>query len=224
MAYPPAPWKLQGYACQTLHLVDASLAQSLVPSELNVVSVWPGKTIGGVYLATYGPGSVLEYHELIVVAGLVSHSGGVGGWISHIYVDNPDSVAGGREIWGLPKELAQFSWEQGQHNRLSVRQGERQLCTLSYEQPAWGWRQGFSVPSFSVLERDLLLFRGEVSARIGLVSAKLDVPKESPFAALGFGQPWLAVNCDALNMVVSAPQVVDKCNGFQRPTTAGKIG
>lgn len=210
MAYPSAPWKLQGYACQTLQFVDSNQAQSLVPSELNVISPWPGKTVGGVYLATYGPGSALEYHELIVVAGLVSHSGRVGAWISHIYVDNPDSVAGGREIWGLPKELAEFTWEQGQPNRVIVRQGERQLCTLSYDQPGWGCQQGFSVPSFSTLGTDLLFFKGEVSSRIGLTSARLEVPGESAFASLGLGQPWLAVNCDGLNMVADSPQIVGK--------------
>jgi acetoacetate decarboxylase len=71
----------------------------------------------------------LEYSELIVIAGLVRYSGQIGGWVSHIYVDNADSVAGGRNIWGLPKELAEFIWEKNTSansafkNRLLVRQG-----------------------------------------------------------------------------------------------------
>jgi acetoacetate decarboxylase len=46
-------------------------------------------------------------------------------------VDNPDSVAGGREIWGLPKELAEFSWLGGDRVltflsvRLTVRQNNK---------------------------------------------------------------------------------------------------
>jgi len=222
MTYPPAPWQLQGYACQTLQPVDTAQAQALVPSEVTIISLWPGKTMGGVYLATYGPGSALEYHELIVVAALVSYAGQVGCWISHIYVDNPDSVAGGREIWGLPKELAEFTWEPGQQSRVVVRQAERQLCTLSYNQPVWGWRQGFTVPSFSTLETNLLLFQGQAKARISLVTARLEVPGESPFASLGLGQPWLVVNCEALNLVVHAPQVLAQSDRLRRPIGVGR--
>src|SRR5919199_4290949 len=123
MPYPAPPWTLQGYALQTLQLIDVERVRPLIPPEFDIVSVLPGKTIGGVYLSYYGSGSVLEYSELIVAAGMVRYSGKIGGWISHIYVDNPDSVAGGRNIWGLPKELAEFTWERGEH--ITVRQGNR---------------------------------------------------------------------------------------------------
>jgi len=189
---------------------------------LEIISIWPGKTLGGAYFATYQSGSALEYKELIVIAALVRHLTKVGTWISHIYVDNPDSVAGGREIWGLPKELAEFTWEHGQKSRIVVRQPGQQLCTLHYSQPAWGWRQGFGVPSFSTLGADLLFFQGQAESRVGLTSAQLEVPQESPFVALGLGQPWLAVNCEALNLVANTPQVVSKITSFQRPMGAGK--
>jgi hypothetical protein len=94
MAYPQAPWTLQGYSLQTLNLIDITAARSLVPSELEIISVWPGKTLGGVYVASYGSGSTLEYNELIVVSAITRYANRFGTWISHIYVDNPDSVAG----------------------------------------------------------------------------------------------------------------------------------
>lgn len=68
----------------------------------------PGWTFGGVYCAHYGAGSTLEYLELIVIPGLVRRGHRLGAWISHIYVDDAQSVAGGRSIWALPKELAEF--------------------------------------------------------------------------------------------------------------------
>ncbi|WP_051324016.1 acetoacetate decarboxylase family protein [Candidatus Solirubrobacter pratensis] len=55
---------------------------------------------GGIVLADY-TGGTLAYHELIVFSGLV---------VSRIYVDSPESMRGGREIWRLPKELAEFSY------------------------------------------------------------------------------------------------------------------
>src|SRR5688572_23194128 len=128
MTYPSAPWTLKGFAVQTLQLVDTARARSFVPPDLDIVSVLPGKTLGVVYLASYGPESVLSYNELIVVPALTRYGKNVGFWISHIYVDHPDSMAGGREIWGLPKELAQFTWQMGEQNHVLVRQGEQVLC------------------------------------------------------------------------------------------------
>lgn len=130
MAYPPAPWILQGYACQTLQLVDSASARPLVPREMEICYLWPDKTLGGVYLASYGSGSVLEYNELFVAAALVRYAGRLGFFCSHVYVDSADAVAAGREIWGLPTEIAQFSWEKSKQGRVTVRQSERLLCTL----------------------------------------------------------------------------------------------
>jgi hypothetical protein len=209
MAYPQAPWTLQGYALQTLHLIDIDQVRPLVPSELEIVSVWPGKTVGGIYIASYGSGSVLEYNELIVVGALTRHSGKLGGWVSHIYVDNPDSVAGGREIWGLPKEIAQFTWEDGKPYGVQVRQEETLLCTLNCQWQIPGWRQPLNALSFSALHSDLLLFEANSELNFSLVGAKLQIPSESPFSSiLGFNQPWLSFYGDQLRLVVNEPQAV----------------
>ncbi len=206
MPYPQAPWTLQGYAIQTLHLIDVDRVRSLIPSELEIISVLPGKTLGGVYLSYYGQGSVLEYSELIVISGVVAHSGKLGGWISHIYVDNPDSVAGGREIWGLPKEMAEFTWETGE--RVTVRQGNRTLCSLNYKQQSFAWRQWLGASSFSTKDLDLLLFPAEVESRLGFVGSNLEVPAESPFSGIGLGQPFLTVRCENMTLRVGAPEVI----------------
>jgi len=147
MSYPSAPWKLQGYAIASLHLLNIDRVRHLIPSELEIISAWPGKTFGGVYLSYYGSGSVLEYNELIVIPALVAYRGTVGGWVSHIYVDNPDSVAGGREIWGLPKELAEFTWENDNH--VSVRQNHILVCSLNYKQPWFAWQQWLGGSGFT---------------------------------------------------------------------------
>jgi acetoacetate decarboxylase len=214
MSYPPPPWRLQGYALQTVQLIDVKTVRPLIPTEFDIISVFPGKTLGGVYLSHYGSGSVLEYSELIVVAGLVSYSGKIGGWISNIYVDNPDSVAGGREIWGLPKELANFTWERDisvdskSEKRVIVRQGEKTLCSLSYNQPKFGLKLPFSGDVFSSLPDSILLFKGELESRVGLVASKLQVPVESPFVSMDLEQPWLTFYLARLNLLVNDSQVV----------------
>jgi hypothetical protein len=208
MSYPPAPWTLKGFAVQTVQLIDVERSRPFIPEELEIVSVWPGKTIGGVYLSTYNFGSVLEYSELIVVAGIVNYSGNFGGWISDIYVDNPDSVAGGREIWGLPKELAEFTWLTGEESSVIVRQGTQELCSLTYTKPSFTLPVSLALPSLSSSVSDFLLFKGEFASRIGLVRGKLQIPTESPFASLNLGQPWLTAYCDDLRLIANAPEVL----------------
>lgn len=187
-------------------MIDIAQVRPLIPPEFDIVSVLPGKTIGGIYVSKYGQGSVLEYSELIVAAGLIRYSGKIGGWVSHIYVDNPDSVAGGREIWGLPKELAQFDWANG--NSVVVTQNDKSLCSLTYTQPSFSWRLPFKGNVFSTLNASILSFVGEFEARVGLGSSKLLIPPESPFASLDLEQPWLTFYCDSMDFVAGVPNVV----------------
>ncbi|MEH2440974.1 acetoacetate decarboxylase family protein [Nostoc sp.] len=206
MPYPQAPWILKGYAIQTLHLVNIDLVRPLIPLELEIISVCPGKTLASVYLSNYGSGSALEYSELIIAPALVNYQRKIGGWISHIYVDNADSVAGGREIWGLPKEIAEFTWEQGEH--VTVHQGNQKLCSFKYNRQSLAWRQGLSASCFSVKGADLLIFPTKFESVLGLIGSNLEIPTESPFSGIGLGQPWLTVRCEQMSLRVAAPKVV----------------
>jgi acetoacetate decarboxylase len=207
MSYPATPWYLEGYAVQTLHLVDINHIRHLIPSQFQIISVFPGKTIGGLYLSKYAANSVLEYSELIVIPGLVSYRGKIGGWVSHIYVDNLDSIAAGREIWGLPKEFADFDWQVDR--RVVVKQGKNILCSLNYnKQSLFAWRQWFAWSSFSLKDMAILSFPFEFEFKFGLVNSKLEVPFESPFSSLNLKNPLLTVRCDEMSLKVDAPVVV----------------
>ncbi|MDZ8108151.1 MAG: acetoacetate decarboxylase family protein [Nostoc sp. DedQUE12a] len=207
MPYPQAPWTLQGYAIQTLHLVNIDRVRPLIPSELEIISVWPGKTIGSVYLSNYGSGSVLQYNELIIAPALVYHQTKIGPWISHIYVDNADSVAGGREIWGLPKELAEFTLER---EYASVHQGNQKLCSFNYNQQSWVWPVQLGASAFSTKGSDLLIFSAKFESFLGLISSQLEIPTASPFSEIGLGQPWLTVRHQQMNLRVDPPKVLGK--------------
>ncbi|WP_066374817.1 MULTISPECIES: acetoacetate decarboxylase family protein [unclassified Anabaena] len=206
MPYPLAPWTLTGYAIQTLHIINIERVRSLIPPELNIISLWPSKTIASVYFASYCSGSVLEYNELIVVPAVVAYGGKIGAWISHIYVDNSDSMAGGREIWGLPKKLAEFHREQAGY--ITVRQANQTLSTLHYKLPGFAWRQKLSISTFSTLGKDLVIFPAECESLLGMVASHLEVPADSAFAQIGLGQPFLTLNYQQMNLQVAAPKFV----------------
>lgn len=209
MNYPPPPWNLKGYAILTFNLLDIEKARAFVPPELEIVAVLPSKTLGGVYLSAYESGSVLQYNELIVTSGLTRYQGQTSSWISHIYVDNATSVAGGREIWGLPKEMADFSWKD---HEVRVSQSDRNLCSLKYQRNwsnlATWWKPRFSAGSFGGLNTELLQFNNQFAAEISLLSSNLTVPTSSPFASLNLGQPWLTLKMNQLDLTAGAPKMV----------------
>lgn len=213
MPYPSAPWTLQGFALQTLQLIDVERVRPFIPEEFEIISILPGKTLGGVYLSYYDSGS-LTYSELIVAAGIVRYGSKIGGWVSHIYVDNINSVAGGREIWGLPKELAEFTWEKdnsiasGYENYVVVRQGEQILCQLNYNSQKFGLQLPLGGDVFSTSAESILLFKGKLESRVGIVSSKLQVPAQSPFGNLDLEQPWLTFYCGNLRLIAHPPTVV----------------
>ncbi len=205
MTYPPSPWQLQGQAFVTLQPIAAPQAQPLVPQGLELVQVWPDKTLGGLYLARYESGSTLQYHELIVVGGLVRRGLQFGPWVSHIYVDNVDSLAGGREIWGLPKELATFDWQLPQ---IQVRQGNTVLCTFTSEWESWSLPQQFTGTGFGCRDRHLISFSANLRGQLAWSRARISIPQASPFRWLEVDRPWLNIGVKGLQLVVNVPQEI----------------
>lgn len=207
MMYPPAPWKLQGTALQTLRLVRIEKARPFVPPTLDIIALLPGRTLGVVAVAAYGPGSVLAYHELIVAPALARFGGRVGFWVSHIYVDSEQSIQGGRDIWGLPKQMAQFHWS-ADGGAVEVRQDEQMLCRLHSPRPRLLLPVPAFVPAFSRRDAALLAFKATATGRASVVSGQLLIPATSPLAALDLHPGGLVLPVHGLSLTVHAPQVV----------------
>ena len=97
---------------------------------------------GRLLLARYEGDSTLHYGELLVFPALTRVRGSIGIWVSHAYVDSPASLAGGRRMWGVPKDLATFEW--ARRPRPADRRGRRAtLMTASFPQP----RRRLRIPS-----------------------------------------------------------------------------
>jgi hypothetical protein len=82
---PPPPW-----TCQ--------LQAVVVPSLLRA----PALRAGGFAVVDYADTPVGPYREALTAVALSARSG----WVPWMVVDSEASRAGGREGWGLPKELA----------------------------------------------------------------------------------------------------------------------
>lgn len=174
MPHPPAPWHLNG--------------------ELVVVpALTRAKQVGGVMLANYTSGT-LVYRELIVF----SHATPKGMVVSHIYVDDPQSMSGGHEIWGLPKELAEFEYGA---STFTARQGDVTLLHARLRRRRGGLP--IVIPTPITSDKGRTLGRARIKAMPALV--ELQVPHNSPFAHLGLAGRHLALAGDDLKLHMPPP-------------------
>lgn len=187
---------------QVLRLVPISTARAFVPDELKIVPILPGRTLAGIHLADYRPGSILTYKELLVVPAIVRRGRKVGFWISHIYVDDETSVAGGREIWGLPKEMVDFKWEDG---RIQVEQAGQALCDFSYELPRSLGRLPVVMPNLSQLNGQLLYSKANIRGELGLGRGDLHIPATAPYGGLGLNGSGRVFHFHNLEFIASSP-------------------
>lgn len=105
VAYPPEPWDLTGRGWITAWRLAAPVAALPVPPLPSGVRP-VGRTALTMFV-DYAPPGQMAYAELL--AGVVVRQGRrVGLAITDIWVDSPASEAGGRELWGVPKALADF--------------------------------------------------------------------------------------------------------------------
>ncbi|GAA1226069.1 acetoacetate decarboxylase family protein [Prauserella halophila] len=108
--YPPEPWHLTANAYLSLWTVPAAELPRLPATQRPV-------TVGGAaFVVTawfdYLPSGQLSYRELLAA---VAVRGGrtPTGTITEIWVDSPSSQAGGRELWAVPKDLADLQLTHG---------------------------------------------------------------------------------------------------------------
>lgn len=103
--YPAAPWELHGQTHGHLFTVPKALLPETPDGFRPLIIAGRGIVVAG--WVDYQAGSVLQYGEVFAaVAGFASHR--LTGIVTHMWVDSPPSRAGGRELWGYPKELASF--------------------------------------------------------------------------------------------------------------------
>ena len=105
MGYPPEPWHLRGQMHLTVWRMPIAGLPALPPGLTPVR--WGGCALVGTAWVVYEPGGVLSYRELLVAVP-VWHGARLRASITDIWVDSASSLQGGRELWGIPKELATF--------------------------------------------------------------------------------------------------------------------
>ena len=142
------------------------------------VAVVPAPRTGALLLlGLYGDGSTLRYGE---VAGMV------GPVVRCIYVDDQRSVAGGREIWALPKEVMTLRWRGGRRTEVVASDATGQpLVSVRWVAPRVRVPLVGALPFLGTLDRAWRLAWLAGGLLVGPVRVDIDVPEDSPFALLG---------------------------------------
>lgn len=184
-SHPPAPWELHGWGAQTLLLVRGQLAT--------------------VYFASYESGT-LRYRELIVARGLRWVGAAPRFIISRIWVDSAESVAGGRKIWHLPKDLAAFDVRQLQSGmRVSVRDANAILCEMDLTAARASVPVRAPVPSFGMEDGAIYPFTAHVNASIGFARVRARFADGGPFASFNRARTLAGWQFNRLSLRVDAP-------------------
>jgi acetoacetate decarboxylase len=99
LSYPAAPWEMVGSLWLTLFRLREPV------DDLRPAGVY------GAAFVSYDEGSPLTYHEFLVARSVSTEHDGRRVTITDIWVDSPESVAGGRELWAIPKALCDFTFD-----------------------------------------------------------------------------------------------------------------
>jgi acetoacetate decarboxylase len=91
----------------------------------------------GAAFVSYQEGSPLTYSELLVARPVTTDADGRRVTITDIWVDSPASVAGGRELWAIPKELCDFTLDAAHTGPLSTTEwsataGRTPICSARF--------------------------------------------------------------------------------------------
>lgn len=114
-AFPPEPWALAGQLYASVFLVPPAELPADVLAELprgHRAFRIGRRTVIGLAWVDYQPGGVLTYRE-VLAAVLVRRGLRVAPTIVRIWVDSEASLAGGRALWAIPKDLARLEVQGG---------------------------------------------------------------------------------------------------------------
>lgn len=104
--YPPEPWRLAGEACLSMWRLPVDEVPGL-PAGAEPILIGGRASVFTAWI-DYRPPGQLSYHELLCAVAV--HGRGLAASITQIWVDSEISRDGGRELWGIPKELASFGF------------------------------------------------------------------------------------------------------------------
>ncbi|PZS35603.1 MAG: acetoacetate decarboxylase [Pseudonocardiales bacterium] len=196
-AYPPSPWQLRGHLHSSVFLVPLTDVPVDLPPGWRPLRLGRLGVVGTAWVS-YRPGGVLAYDELISTL-LLRRGWRVLPSITHIWVDSQASRDGGRELWGIPKQLGKLAFA----GRTFLAQDDDGPIATGTSAPgiALPWRGPFG---FSVVQRlagQAKLAPVRVRARVGFSRATFAADPDGPLAFLAGRRALLSFSVTHFRMI-----------------------
>ncbi|MGB5210583.1 MAG: acetoacetate decarboxylase family protein [Gammaproteobacteria bacterium] len=215
-----APWRLEG----------SGLILLLKPPRAEPDAHWYAlpqsgefaqRGFGLMMFVDYWRAEAGPYRELLFIPGRFQYGARRRWSITRILVSTPESVAGGRANWGIPKQQAEFDLAQPSEGRSSVRvetSDKQHLASFSWESrgPTLPVSTGLLPASLHTLIQDLDGQRFEFTPKAsgGMSAARLHCIETNPalFPAISRTQVFAAFSVERFQMQfpvarITSPQV-----------------
>ena len=185
--YTPAPWTIRAEMHGAmLKMPPGSIPEELLPPGITVLRRDGSAMLGAVWW-DYRQGGTLVYREFLVST--MSRNPGVG-TVLRIWVDSVQSMVGGRELWYMPKELAEFTFEHDPGFSATMRIGGREVVSYRFT-PRWTIPARMPAKIATIQEADGTVRRTQAKFRFRFQTGrgKLLIPADSEVAFLRQGKP-----------------------------------
>jgi len=188
--YPPEPWYLGGELLVSAFLVPRARLPRVLPKPQRALG-WGGNVVVGAAFVRYAPGGALSYDELLVA---IPSLPGPRVTIPQIWVDSAASMAGGRELWGIPKQLAEFSRTETTHG-VTMAMSTVAMSTVASIDARYGRRLVPGMPrlpltTLQVLDGRRTLAHNHVTGKLSALSAEWNFPSDGPLGYLAHRKPF----------------------------------
>jgi hypothetical protein len=185
--YPPAPWTVRAEMHgAVLKMPPGSIPADVLPAGIDVL-LRDGSAIVSAVWWDYRQGGTLVYREFLVAALRRDPRAGT---VLQIWVDNEQSLLAGRELWYMPKELAEFRFDHGAGFSAAMRIDGRDVVSYRYA-PRWTVPGRWPAKVVVVQEQDGTVRRttGSYRCRFQTGRGELVIPADSEVAYLRRGRP-----------------------------------
>jgi hypothetical protein len=184
--YPPEPWDLHGHAYIGAWLVPVADVPAPHSPATKPITIF-GRGIVGAAFFVYEQPSPLTYNEIMATV-LVRDGWRVRVSITHIWVDSEASRDGGRDLWAIPKQLADF--DVVPHASYSA-QGIGSLVLRRVRRLPWMLPAGFTIAQDQ--HGSLLVSPVAGRMRLGTASARWSFAPDGPLSFLHGRRPLLTL-------------------------------
>jgi hypothetical protein len=207
----PAPWNLTGNAYITVYKFSKDFVEKhgfLADYQQDRFLGY----VGTVMLVDYKTSAVGPYKELLFIPGMFTFDWKKAFSISKIYVSSQDSVYNGIENWGIPKEFADFDWQQNADGSedISVKIEGKEFFKANFKKGFISFPLTTAIFPLNVvqkLRKDLIITNPTAKGKATLATMKSVKVDENFFPDLSKATPLLTMKVKDFEMTFNVPIV-----------------